>query len=139
MTLYVNPAFVNYGHDLAMSADLIDIDAMGAETDGRTVLAQALVRRITTPRGGLIDDSNYGYDVRAFLNDDLDAHALAQMGAAIDGEFRKDERVLTSQTRVTLSDGGLTVTSLIQDLAGPFTLVASVSTVDGNIALLKAA
>ena len=48
-----------YGSDISGAADL---DPDMAEVDGFSTLAlaQALVRRLDTPRGTLLDDGNYG-------------------------------------------------------------------------------
>ena len=123
---------INFGHDLACTTDL---DPAMAEVDGTLLLGQALARRIQTPRGGLIDDPNYGYDVRSFLNADVDSATIGQIGAKMDAEFLKDERVAKSVTSLTYTAGVITSTTIITTNSGPFTLVLAISSV--TVAILK--
>jgi hypothetical protein len=123
---------VDFGHDLSCTTDLT---SDMAEVDGTLQLGQALARRIITPRGGLIDDPNYGYDVRGFLNDDVTSRTLAEVQAKMDAEFLKDERVLQSSTTLSFTSGVLTTTTIIQTANGPFTLVLAIS--DVTVAILK--
>lgn len=123
----------NYGTDLSCISDL---DPSMAEVSGRLLLAQACVRRLTTPRGGLIDDPNYGYDVTQFLNDDLNPADLQRIASAIDAELVKDERVLSSTTQITLISNVLTIATQMTPSGGPsFSLVLAVSAV--TVSLLQ--
>ena len=101
---------------------------MGATVSGLTALAQALIRRITTPRGRLLNDPNYGYDIAGELEDDVTTQQVAAIAANVDQEFLKDQRVFSSVTTVTLeTDGQLDVSSQVQSALGPFSLVFSLS------------
>lgn len=122
---------VDFGTTLSC---VFDIDSMGATVSGLLALSQALVRRITTPRGRLLTDPNYGYDVSGELNDDVVAQQVGQIGANIDAEFLKDQRVFASTTTVTLlPDNSLNTSSSIQSALGPFSLILSVSNVTVTI------
>ena len=59
---------VDLGTDISTPAAL-DIDPSFATVSGATCLAQALARRLVTPRGTLLDDAGYGTDLRSYLND----------------------------------------------------------------------
>jgi hypothetical protein len=120
----------DYGTDLSC---VFDLDPMGAMVTGRTLLSQALIRRISTPRGRLLDDPNYGFDVTDALGDDVTAADVAQIGSGMDSEFLKDERVVSSVTVVTFARGILNTTSTITDGTGPFSLVLSIDKVTGQI------
>ncbi len=123
MTQPINPT--DFGTTLSLTFDL---DAMGATVSGLTALAQALIRRITTPRGRLLNDPNYGYDIAGELEDDVTTQQVAAIGANVDAEFLKDQRVFSSVTTVTLqTDGQLDVASQVQSALGPFSLVFSLS------------
>ena len=124
----------DYGHDLSL---LTDLDPSMLEVDGLRCLAEACARRLQTPRGGLIDDPNYGFDVTGLLNDDLDTRAIAQLGAGVDGELVKDERIVRTTTAVSFVRGALMLD--IKGLAsnGPFRLVLAAS--DVTVSILKAA
>ena len=61
-----NPASSNiFGWDLVCTNDCTP-DA--AECGGTQVLANALYRRATSPRGCIIYDLDYGYDLNQFIN-----------------------------------------------------------------------
>ena len=119
-------ALPNYGTDLSCVTDL---DPSGAEVSGRLLLGQAIARRLITPRGRLIDDANYGFDLRQFIDDDLGPADIARIQSGIQTECQKDERVLSAIATVVYSAGTLLVTVQIQDGAGPFNLVLAVSSV----------
>lgn len=87
------------GHDLAC---IQDEDPGQSEVDGWPCLAQALVRRLQTPQGMCLGDPDYGYDLIGEIDDDIDLGTAQQIGAAIDAEFLKDQRVQSSSTLVQL-------------------------------------
>lgn len=78
------------------------------EVDGQTMLAlaQAVVRRLDCPRGRLIDDPDYGIDIRAELNRGTTAAAVNAMAARIRNEVTKDDRVSFARAKVTPSPTG---------------------------------
>lgn len=96
-----------YGSDVSCA---LDIDA-GREIDGDDplVLAQALVRRLDCPRGGLPDDPSYGIDIRAFLNDGRPASEVSSLEDQIRTELRKDDRVAALTVKVTPNATGTTL------------------------------
>jgi phage baseplate assembly protein W len=98
---------------------------------GRAALGQAIGRRLQTPRGTLVDDRDYGFDLLGSLNDDLSASDLGKLQSAIDDECLKDPRVIAATSTVTVSgsSGALTLTATIvlTDTVGPFKFVVSVS------------
>lgn len=123
MTQPVSPT--DFGSTLSLTFDL---DPMGQTVSGLTALAQALIRRITTPRGRLLSDPNYGYDIAGELEDDVTTQQVNAIAANVDAEFLKDQRVFSSVTTVTLqTDGQLDVASQVQSALGPFSLVFSLS------------
>jgi phage baseplate assembly protein W len=114
-----------YGYDMNVVADATpDM----ADVGGLTVLVNALARRLATPRGGLIDDPNYGYSLEQHINSEIrSAASIARIAANIDAEFQKDPRVYASNTQATFFGTVLTTVSTIRPSAGPsFTLVLSV-------------
>ncbi len=123
-----------YGVDLWWNGD---IDPYGREVGGTLVLAQACARRLSTPRGQLLGDPNYGYDLSQWLNADiqLGQPQIAQIQSNINAELLKDERVLDVQgtTVFVASQEQLVVTVGIVGAAGPFTLVLAVSSVTVQI------
>lgn len=124
---------VNYGTDLANTGDL---DPNMIEVSGVNVLAQALVRRLLTPRGALIDDPNYGYYLVGEVGDDIGPGDVGRIAAQMDAEFLKDSRVSGSRTTAAFIGGVLTTSSVITSSLGPFPLVLAATQV--TVTILKA-
>lgn len=116
---------VNFGTELSCVDDIAED---GRVVTGNLVVGEALARRLTTPRGRLIGDPNYGYDLTQYLNDDMSPRDIAAMRAGIVAECLKDERVTAADVTTVLSKAGaLTISILVTTGAGPFTLVLAVS------------
>jgi hypothetical protein len=91
-----------------------------------TTVGQAMARRISCPRGNMIDDGDYGIDVRSFIGRPYREVAAAQ---AIENEALKDERVDEAWATVTFVENtrALTVELKVRTARGPFTLVLDMS------------
>ncbi len=105
---------------------------------GFLVVAQAVARRWQTPRGGLVDDPNYGTDVSDEVGDDLDPGDLARLAQSLAAEALKDERVLTCTVQVSLLAGVLTAAARIGTGQGPFQLVVGITQVSVTLLQVKA-
>lgn len=81
----------DYGIDVSCVSDL---DETFRVVEGKRLLAEACVRRLTTPRGMLLDDADYGTDLRELLNDAFTARTMALTVSQIRSELEKDERVV---------------------------------------------
>ena len=130
-------ANTDFGSDLSCT---LDLDPRCVVVTGRRLLAEAIVRRWITPRGGLIDDPNYGTDVTAYLNDDVTPRDIAALQTAMSQEAEKDERVNSCDISIAIPPHGTgvyTITAQIHDNDGPFTLVVSVDTISKDIQLLS--
>lgn len=115
----------DFGTDISA---LDDLDPGFALVSGEAMLARAIARRLTTPRGGLFYDPDYGYDVRGLLLDSLTPAKLASASAAIGSEVEKDPRVAAASVTFTedTSAARLTISVEVETDAGPFDLVLSV-------------
>lgn len=104
---------------------------------GRENLSLAVVRRLSTPRGGLFYDPDYGLDLRLWLSADFSLSDIQTMGAQIEDEVGKDERIQSVRATVLydLSTERLEVTIDLVDEVGPFQLVLGVSEV--TVAILR--
>lgn len=123
----------DFGIDVSCVAD---IDPTFALVSGRRALAQALARRLSTPRGGLFYDGTYGYDLRSQLNAAVDDFGgTFAIAAAVEAEVEKDERVLAATAEVTFdaSTERLRVAIAIMAADGPFALVLGVDAVTVEI------
>ena len=124
-------AQIDDGSDLACVADL---DPAMSEVSSAKNVAQSLARRLTTPRGRLIDDPNYGFDLTQYLNDDVSPADLARIKAQAEAECLKDERVASATFTMTMPANGVAIVTIVTTgSAGPFTLVLSVTSVTATI------
>jgi hypothetical protein len=130
---------LGYGRDLSCVDDLAP-DFGDVDPQSTRAIAEALARRLMTPRGTLLDDPTYGLDLRQYLNTGLVLpNGVADVSIAVRGECRKDDRVddLTVTVDYTLATRvmqiALTVTpvdvalgvftfTLVLDAAGVVTL-----------------
>lgn len=128
---------VDFGSDFS---GVEDLDANLSMVTGRTCLLQALLRRISTPRGALWYAPDYGTDIGQFVNTTTDPRVIQQ---AIESEILNDERVDDCRATVTLSDetdpssGGraMTIALALETGAGPFEFTVAVTTLTGKILL----
>lgn len=95
---------LGYGHDLACVSDCSDDFAELGPDDPRIIL-QAIARRYQTPRGGLLDDEEYGFDLRGALHAGMTQRDLRQLQSKAVNEAMKDERVETVTLRLTYAGG----------------------------------
>jgi hypothetical protein len=115
----------------------LDVDPAMRETSGLQVLAQSLVMRQFTPTGSSIGNPNECVDLRNFLSAGLTQSQTQQIGAVVQQQLLRDQRVQTVSVQATFntSTGILTVTENIVSNAGPFTLTLSVSNVTVTLLL----
>lgn len=114
---------------------LTDLTMPSVMATGFRVVAEAIARRWQTPRGGLLDDPNYGYNLLDFISDDIDKGTLAQIAQLAGAEAEKDERVLGCSVTINFVGGVMMVFGRVDTAAGPFQLVVSVS--DVTVSLLQ--
>lgn len=130
----------DHGTDLSCTWDLTDTCTV---VSGRRCLAEAIFRRLITPRGRLIDDPDYGTDVTGYINDDVTVSEVNELRAAIIDECNKDERVLDADCEIEGPPGGVgqtgayTITVTLYDADGPFALVLGIADVAAQPELLK--
>lgn len=123
-----------------LGADLAgvgDIDPSGLVVAGNAALGQALARRLTTPRGGLVYDDDYGLDCRDWLNAGLTSQRARELAGAVRREALKDERVLDVAVSLAFSQATsvLTLSLRVTTSDGPFDLVVAVSAL--SVAILR--
>lgn len=75
-----------------------DLSPAMREVSGREALAQAIARRLRTPRGGLFYDERYGFDLRQFINEV--APSTGYIAAGVQAQAEQDERVLRARAQV---------------------------------------
>ncbi len=122
----------DFGSDVSTFPDL---DPTFAIIDDRRVLAEAILRRLTTTREGLFYDPDYGLDVRAWLNESLLPKRLYLLQRQIEAECEKDERVLSADARLDLNPQShtLTVKLVVDTNEDTFKLTLGVDQVSASI------
>jgi hypothetical protein len=130
----------NFGLGWSCVTDLTSPSIM---VTGFRIVAEAIIRRWSTPRGGLLEDPAYGYDITDAVGDDIDQATLARMSQAAAEEAQKDERVrncYVTMGMLSVGDGTglLSVQARVETAAGPFILVAAVSQVTVTLLQVQA-
>lgn len=94
-----------YGADLICTTDLT---AQMDEVDPTSTraLAEALLRRLDTPRGALPDDADYGRDLRAMVNRGVTTDDVRAIAGQVRSELEKDDRVDAARVIVTPAADG---------------------------------
>lgn len=115
----------DYGTDLSALPDL----SFNLQS-GSANLAEAIARRLVTPRGGLFYDPSYGLDLRQYLGEALTDEVRYEIETLVGAECEKDERILSA--RATLIDGppqarSLQVAVELETADGPFRFVLSIN------------
>lgn len=120
---------------------LPDLDPYFRVVTGRTAVAQALLRRLVTPRGALLGEPTYGLDVRAWVNDTLTAGDLRRLESRVAEELRADERVDDVVAVATFATEVLRIVVRVRvvGLTTPLRLTLAVSAVTAEIIAAEAA
>jgi hypothetical protein len=119
-------------------ADILDITREFRLAGGYENLGMAYLRRLSTPRGSLFYDLDYGFDLRDMLNAGLGEAELRSLDGQIEAELLKDERSQQVSVRTTFNYGTSTLRVRItaETAEGPYSLVLEVSAL--TVALLAA-
>ncbi len=88
----------DYGTDLSCVADFSD---EFREVSGQRLIAEAIARRLITPRGMELEDENYGTDLRGYIGLEVTARNAARLVSDARAECVKDERVEDAIVKVT--------------------------------------
>lgn len=99
---------LGYGTDLSLASDLTPTMEMVDPFSTRAI-AEAIARRLDTPRGSLVDDPDYGIDLRGYLNRGTTAADLNTLADRVRTEVAQDDRILSARVVVTPSNGGKTL------------------------------
>lgn len=92
---------LGYGTDLSC---VTDVTADFAEVDPTSVRAigEAIIRRLISKRGSVLDDPNYGTNVREWLNHPFGPDTLQTYRDAVVTETLKDDRVASATCAIAL-------------------------------------
>lgn len=117
----------DYGEDVSTFLDG-DLDPYFRPLTGARVVAEAIVRRWTTPTGGLFFEPGFGVDVRELASQAMTPQTVFTLGAQLAAQAEEDERVQSALVELSLDPRPrrLVVRGEIRTATGPFTLVVSV-------------
>lgn len=107
-------------------AGVTDLDPALSIVTGRRALAEAIMRRLTSRKGSLPDDEDYGYDLRLLIGS---AVTREQVEQGVRSQVFADERVEDAEVTVTFIGETIQVDLRITDGDGPFSLVLGVDAV----------
>ena len=112
-----------YGSDLWCEDD---IDELASELPSTSPLlvAQANYRRLSTERGALIDDPDYGFDLLGLLHAEITPAFIASIPGQVENELRKDDRNETIECKISnITHRSFDVEIRGTTATGPFDLV----------------
>jgi phage baseplate assembly protein W len=98
----VSTAPLGYGIDIDCVTDVAE-DWRETDPESPEGIAQASIRRLTTPRGSLVDEPDYGLDLRAYANRGVAVAELRGIALAAAGEVTKDDRVSSADVELSAS------------------------------------
>jgi phage baseplate assembly protein W len=90
---------------------------------GRTALAQAIIRRLTTQTGSLPDFQNYGFDLSQLIGT---TYSKSQIRHAVASQVLLEEEVDDCTVDAEVTDTTVKLSIAILDGEGPFDLTISV-------------
>ncbi|WP_437606249.1 hypothetical protein WMF20_35355 [Sorangium sp. So ce834] len=118
-------AVAGFGVDLDCADDLREDMRLASPT---LTLAQAAYRRLTTPRGAVLDAPDYGLDVRQFFSRGMTAAEVAAIPGQVRSELTKEERLEDVEVRARMLDGAtLELVVRCRTAAGPFEMTMNVT------------
>jgi hypothetical protein len=119
--------FAEFGQDVSTFVEG-DLDPYFRPLAGPRAVAEAVVRRWTTPTGGLFFDPSFGIDVREHLSRATTPSGTYTLASQLAAQAEEDERVQSALVEVSfeVQTRRLRVRAEIRTARGPFTLVLSV-------------
>lgn len=99
-------------------------------------LAEAVARRLMTPRGGLFYDPDYGLDLRQYLNEALTDEVRYEIETLVAAECEQDERILAANATVVEGPPqarALRILIELETAEGPFRLLLGVNAVSVEV------
>lgn len=120
------------GIDVATFPDLSDTFML---ISGKRAVAEAIYRRLTTPRGSLPFHPDVGVDVRSYLNEDMTLTSMSTLRSDVEQEVKRDERVNDAQVTSTFntSTESLEIVVQVGTDDGPFRLTLNVTSLTATM------
>ncbi len=130
----------DYGTDLNLISrpdGLLDFSDTGDVISGEDLLIQAVIIRLTTDRGSVLDAPDDGINLTDWLSRGMTLADAGSLSGVIENEILKDERFVAVRASVDISNlitaQEFMVTLELDAGDGPFPLVLSVSAAAGVV------
>jgi len=120
----------DYGTDVHC---ITDLDPSFRLVSGQQAVGQAVARRLITERGTLIDEPNYGTDLRKYLGEPKSDAVLTRCNSDAEREAAQDERVQSVTAESSYVGDDLRVNLEVETAEGVFELVLSINAVSTTI------
>lgn len=104
-----------------------DMDPLGRLSEGLGQLVPDLMWRLKTPRGGLLDDDDYGFGIESLLHRGMTQREVVTLPQQIAAELKKDLRVITVSVTIKQDGDVWRVSVTGTSTLGPFEFVLPVS------------
>lgn len=134
----VTPAAVRgWGSDLKC---VDDIDARGTELDpdSYAVLGQDAYHAVTTARGSLPDDPDFGIDLRSLIHKATSTAEVMALEGAIRAELLKDDRIADATAAITASGETYNIDIRITPTDPQLNAFSMLMTIQDGAAMLQA-
>jgi phage baseplate assembly protein W len=106
-------------------AGVTDIDAAWSVTKTpRQALAEAVARRLVTPRGAYADFPDYGFDTSALIGSALRDSAIRQR---VTEQVYLEEEIQSCQVDIVRTGTAMQINVALEDAEGPFDLTLNIS------------
>jgi phage baseplate assembly protein W len=115
-----------WGSDLDCANDLTE-NMAELTKDDMLLVVQSCYRRLTTRRGTLDYDPDYGIDVVHLLHSGVSQKDLIRIKGQVECELTKDDRLETVECRVTYADETLTLEITGMTRIGTFEMTMGVT------------
>jgi hypothetical protein len=101
------------------------------------MLKEAIFRRLTTPRGSIWGDEDYGFDIASYVGAVGFATAAAALPSVVEAEVLKDDRIAACATTTAIDDDAASITLSLRckpvSEADNFSLTLAVSNVTVSV------
>ena len=121
-----------WGSDLDCADDLTE-NMAELQKDDLLLVVQSCYRRLSTPRGLLEDDPDYGFDVVGLLHSGLTARDMSRVSGQVVAELTKDDRLETVEARATFDGSTLEIEIKGSTRIGDFSLTIGVTAAGAEI------
>lgn len=122
---------IGYGRCMSATTRL----TTGRLVSGTRLLSEAVIRRLTTPRGSIWGDEDYGFDIAGYVGAVGVGIAVAALPSILESEVLKDDRIESCAVIATRDDDEITIKLRMRSASssGDFALTLAVGDVGVSV------